>query len=151
MGAPPPVAGAPLLTDAPLDLLQKIVVLKGVPLLAGASIDELARLAGEVTEARGEPGRALYRAGEPADAFHVLLRGRVAGHGPRTAIGALDVIAQDSRAREALVEEPAHFLRVPAEAYFDLLEDHFDIVGWTIRDLGGRIRRLAGARRAAHA
>jgi CRP-like cAMP-binding protein len=136
-----PPSGAPWgMASGPLDLIQRIVVLKSVPILKAASIEELVRLAPEVLEMSILPGDALFRAGDAASAFHVVLRGRVAGYGPRTSIGMLEALAQDVHPTGALVEEPTQALRVPSEPFFDLLEDHFHLVRAAIRDLGGRIR-----------
>jgi CRP/FNR family cyclic AMP-dependent transcriptional regulator len=53
-------------------------LLAGVALLAGASDDDLDRVAGWTEEAWFASGDHLLRAGEPADRLHVIVEGRVA-------------------------------------------------------------------------
>ncbi len=105
---------------APLTLLDKIMLLKHLPLLAGAPVTALARLAADAAEHSWDAGQPLYRAGEPAEAFYLCRRSRLA-------LGALDVLAQGGYARTLAGNGPARLLRVPGDALFDLLEDHADI------------------------
>jgi signal transduction histidine kinase len=51
--------------------------LREVPILAGLGDDELARLASVGSERRLAPGDVLFRQGEPAVAFHVVLEGEL--------------------------------------------------------------------------
>lgn len=53
-------------------------LLAGVALFAGASEDDLDRVAAWTEEARFTAGDVLLRAGEPADRLYVLVEGRVA-------------------------------------------------------------------------
>ncbi len=51
--------------------------LREVPILAGLGDDELARIASVGSERRLAPGDVLFRQGEPAVAFHVVLEGEL--------------------------------------------------------------------------
>jgi CRP-like cAMP-binding protein len=124
------------------DLIDKIVFMKSVPLLAGASVDELARLGKEVIETECDPGEVLFHEGEPAEAFFLVMRGKVGEQRSRGTVAALDVLRQASYRKTAVVAERARLLRVPRDRFFDLLEDHFDMTAWIARDLSAVARVL---------
>ena len=56
---------------------ESVNMLAEIPLFAGLSRRHLGRVAKIATSRRFAPGGALVRAGEPADAFYVILDGRV--------------------------------------------------------------------------
>ncbi len=141
--APAPFASA---RGGPIDLIDKIVLMKSVRLLAGASVDELARLGREVTECEYAAGDDVCRAGDRADAFWLVVRGRLGGRGPRASVGALDVLRQGIYATTVRAAEPSRALRVPAERFFDLLEDHFAMTSRIVADLSAAARRLTLAK-----
>lgn len=124
----------------PLELIEKIVFMKSVPLLSGASVDELARLGKEVTEVAYGPGAVVARAGERADSFYLVLGGRLGARGPRSTVAMLDVLQQGAFSQTLATEEATRVLRVPAEPFFDLLEDHFDMAIAIARRLSAAMR-----------
>lgn len=133
--------GAPFVgRSQPLELIEKIVFMKSVPLLAGASVDELARLGKEVVEVSYAPGAMVARSGERADAFYLVLAGRLGTRGPRSTAAMLDVLQQGLFAQSLVATEPTRVLRVPAEGFFDLLEDHFDMAIAVARRLSAAMR-----------
>lgn len=75
-------------------------VLAGLPLLAGATDEDLDRVAAWSAPSTFAAGELLMRRGDPADLLHVVLEGRVAlsvhapGHGDLTVetLGAGDVV-----------------------------------------------------------
>ncbi len=135
-----PDGGAPFGGGAPAELIDKSVFMKSVPLLAGASIDELARLGREVTEENYAAGARVFAAGQRAEAFFLVLRGRPGAFGPRTSVGALDVLGQAAHAETVVATQPSRVLRVPGERFFDLLEDHFDLTARIARQLSAAAR-----------
>ncbi len=138
--------GAPFTGRAqPIELIDKIVFMKSVPLLSGASVEELARLGGEVAEVVYEPGAVVARGGERADAFYVVLRGRLGTRGPRATVGVLDVLQQGAFTQTVVAMEPTRVLRVPGERFFDLLEDHFDMAIAIARRLSAAMRASLAA------
>jgi CRP-like cAMP-binding protein len=137
------IDGDPCSGDGPLTLLERVVFLKSVPLLQGASVEQLARLAREADEVRFDAGEAVHKAGSFAAGFWVVLAGRLGAHGPRTSIGLIDVLAQRHYRETAIAHEPSYALRVPADSFFDLVEDHFDLLLRVSRDLGAMVRRLS--------
>jgi CRP-like cAMP-binding protein len=133
--------GPPFLDDVrPIQLIEKIVFMKSVRLLAGASAEELSRIGRESDAVSFRSGEEVFRAGDPADAFYLMLQGRLAQHGPRSSVGAIDVLGQGRYAHSVRAEEASYCLRVPAERFFDLLEDHFDLASLIARDLSECVR-----------
>jgi CRP-like cAMP-binding protein len=131
------VEGAPFVgVGRSLDLAEKIVFMRSVGLLHEASVDDLARLGKEVAEVAYATGDEVHRAGEPAAAFYLVLHGRLGARGPRTCVGALDVLLQETYSSTVVATEPSRVLRVPAERFFDLLEDHMDMTWHVVSDLG---------------
>jgi CRP-like cAMP-binding protein len=135
------VEGPPFLDDVrPIELIDKIVFMKSVRLLAGASAEELSCIGRDADAVAFDSGEEVFRAGDHADAFYLTLQGRLAQHGPRTSVGAIDVLGQGRYAQSVIAVEPSYCLRVPAEQFFDLLEDHFDLASLIARDLSGCVR-----------
>ena len=123
-------------------LLDKIILLKRVGLFAGGSIESLARLAEVATEVSVDPGEVLWSSGDLVENIDVVLRGRLGASGPRTAMGALELLGELPCAKPLVAGEETQLLRIPGEAFFDVLEDHFDLTLQIARDLsraGGRL------------
>jgi hypothetical protein len=57
--------------------LEKILLLEGVDIFAGCSVDDLSALASIAHERRFEPGEAPYREGEAGDTLYVIVEGSV--------------------------------------------------------------------------
>ena len=119
--------------------------MKGIPLFGGASVDEVARLGKEVAEVAYAPGDVVARAGERADAFHLVIAGRLGTRGPRAGVAVLDVLQQGAFTETVAAAAPTRALRVPAERFFDLLEDHFDLAMAVARRLTGALRASLAA------
>jgi ATP/ADP translocase/HEAT repeat protein/CRP-like cAMP-binding protein len=66
----------------PLPAVELASRLRGVPLFAFVSVDELFRIAALGRQVRYEPGRALYEAGRAVDSIQILLDGRVSAARP---------------------------------------------------------------------
>ncbi len=99
-------------------------------------------VAGLAHEVSFEPREALYRAGEPADSFFALSTGDVElsaeGVPPRVVgrplgLGLLDVLADRPRTFTATAMTPLRAMKVTADDYLDLLEEHFELVMTTMR------------------
>ena len=101
-------------------------------------------VAGLATEVTFEPGEALYRAGDRSDCFHALVSGAVelatGAVPPRVVedpfgLGLLDVLADRPRALTATAVTRVRAMRVRADDYLDLLEEHFELVMSTMRGI----------------
>jgi CRP-like cAMP-binding protein len=109
-------------------LVHTVSYLHGQPLLGEQSVEELTRLVLESREQRATAGEVLFHAGQAPETLWLLLRGRVSGAATPWEPGFLDALAAQPYGETCVVSEPTLLLRVPVEAFFDLLEDHFDML-----------------------
>lgn len=144
--------------DGPLDLVERILFLRGLSVLGGASLDGVAALAASAGEVRREPGEALFRPGEPSASFYVVLSGSVvlrpAGGGARRVeahrgetVGELECVADLPRSFEARADAVVVALELGRDPMLDAWEDHVTLGIEHLRRLGGL---LSGATPRAH-
>ncbi|HEU4404228.1 MAG TPA: cyclic nucleotide-binding domain-containing protein [Polyangiaceae bacterium] len=139
--APPPPAGGgagTLRPGAALDDVERALALRAVPALSRASVQalmDLARLASDLSVA---PGALVFGGGRQRHLF-VVARGLVrtrrpgappfeADFGPGTIVGGLGALGGHEERLEARAVEPSVLVSFEREDYFDLMEDHFDMV-----------------------
>jgi CRP-like cAMP-binding protein len=117
-----------------LDLVDRIKLLQASELFAHARVTSLGELACQFEEFHAPPGAALWREGDPADWFLVLLDGRVDNLAmndlsfsstPGAVCGVFEALATAPRRHDAVVAMPVTGLRLSAEDFFDALEDDF--------------------------
>lgn len=124
-------------------------MLRGAPLLSEVSTEVLADLAALSAVERHDAGAVLHSAGEPADAFYLVIEGEVRGLrdeaeafriGPGGEIGALAVL--DERPHTFTVETAIDslVLRIGAEDFLYLLEQHPRLARGVIRYLAREVR-----------
>ncbi len=123
--------------ERPLDLVQRLVVLRRGGPFQNASLNPLTELAERAVELRLEPGTVLWREGEPSDYGVNIVHGIVACSGdggkrrfrmgPGSVLGTLETMGQLPRSYDAVAETQLVALRGNVENLFDLLEDNFDL------------------------
>jgi CRP-like cAMP-binding protein len=121
----------------PLDLVERIFVLRQSLPFASTSVDALAGLARRVEELRLAAGERLWTQDHRADSMLVLVCGSVEGvvdggrqrfrFGSRASIGGVDALAGAPRWYTATALEPVVALKINIEELMDLFEDHFDL------------------------
>jgi CRP-like cAMP-binding protein len=130
-------------------IVDKARMLRGVPLLSEVSTEVLADLAALSTVERHAAGSVLYSAGEPAEAFYLVIEGAVSAQpeqggpfqvGAGGEVGALAVL--DERPRELTVSttDDSLLMRIGAEDFLYLLEQHPRLARGVIRYLARRVR-----------
>jgi len=94
------------------------------------------RLTSILDEEQFSPGDRIYAAGDPPDDFYFAREGRVEirrpGEPPKIvetprAFGMLDVLVERPRSHSAYAAGPLQLMRVRADAWFELLEDSFEL------------------------
>lgn len=132
-----------------LSIVDKARHLRRVPILSEASTDALADLAALTTVEEPSEGKTLFEAGSPADAFYFIVDGAVSNlregaeivsAGPGEAVGVLAVLDGRSRAVTARTDEPSVLLRIGAEDFRELLEQHHTLAKGVIRHLASEVR-----------
>jgi CRP-like cAMP-binding protein len=142
-GPPPPPTG-PLAPDGsapppgPLDAVARALALRAVPVLSRASVHALMDLARLASDVPLGPGPLPPEAGRPGH-LYVVARGAVRAarpggppfevhYGPGALLGGLGALAGLGAPEGARSLEAGLLVAFEREDYFDLMEDHFDMV-----------------------
>ncbi len=154
--APPPPASS---TGAGLDdLVERILLLRRRPPFEACSINALAELSQRLEEVRFPAGTVVWRRGDRPERQMFVASGRLrcepaapggAFHlGPGQPIGTLELLGDQPRWFDLVVEEPVTALAGRAEQLLDLLEDNVDmglaLLAHLMRLLVGLEERVAG-------
>lgn len=118
-----------------LDLIERILLLRRVPMFAAASLVGLGQLSRRVRELRLEAGVHMWELGEYAGSSALLVcgsvecrfEGGVRRRGAGDAIGLVDLLAKELRSYAAVTVEPVVALVVDRDALLDMFEDHTEI------------------------
>lgn len=158
-------AAAPMATaypSGPLGLVDRVLLLRGVPLLARGEVQALLDLAAHAAEIELEPGAELAGPGAPNDAMFVTVSGNVTARTsatiPEEAFGP-GMLVFGSRAAtskdlgfEARASTKSRVLRIVREDYFDAMEEHFGLARSSLKALASEREILsneAALKRAA--
>jgi CRP-like cAMP-binding protein len=124
-------------SDGPAGVLGRLALLTALPMARGAGVQALSDLAAASTERDLEAGEPLLGAGEARDHFLVVASGAIEARRAQGDVTRLyracDVVCgpaaftEDAREWDAHATTPARVISVPLEAWFDLMEDHFDL------------------------
>ena len=119
-----------------LDLVERLLLLRGNAPFRRGSVNALAEMARHQVELRLPAGAVLWRPGEPADHMLVVIAGAVACRtedgiefavGSRQGLGALDALSGHRRWYRATVTHDLVALRSNVEGMLDVLEDNVDL------------------------
>jgi CRP-like cAMP-binding protein len=132
-----PGATCTLPDDGPLNLVDRLLFLRGVPLLAAAGVQALADLARACDEVRFEAGEIILPRGVARDHLQLVVSGMVeversdptlrARFGPGDCVGGLIAIGDARLEWEARALEPTRALSLPVELWADEMDDHFEL------------------------
>lgn len=143
----------------PLDSVQKLMVLRSSEAFAAAPVQALVSLARATEELRFEAGEVLFEPGSSVEGMDVIIDGqlRVEGDAPpfqsvvgpgQLGLGVTSISTSPHPYRGTAVTELA-ILRLPHEAFFDTMEEHFALVRawWTYMGRENYRSRLEMGRR----
>jgi CRP-like cAMP-binding protein len=126
----------PELPERPLDLLERIWIMRGYTGFKKTNLNALASLCQQCEEVRFEPGTRLWSAGDPSPYVFLLVRGTIAcvtaggirfRFGPNTGVGGVDAVAEKPRWYSATAETKVLGLRGTTDRFIDLLENDFSL------------------------
>ncbi len=147
---PPLVLSAP---DDELGLVDRVLVLRGVPLFAGGEVQALLDLAAHAAEVDMEEGDLLVLRGDPSDAMFVIVNGEVTAatspktpeerFGPGTLVFGSRAATSRGLGFEARAATRTRILRIVREDYFDVMEEHFGLARSSMKALAGERETLA--------
>ncbi|HEV8325368.1 MAG TPA: Npt1/Npt2 family nucleotide transporter [Myxococcota bacterium] len=132
-----------------LPLVERIYFLRGVPLFAELSGEDLRQVAEIVEEVEFEAGDLIFRKGDPGEALYLIVRGRVvardreyeiAQFGPKEFFGDLAVLDHEPRSTDVACTEDAQLLRIAAADLEELMERRPEIANGIIKVLARRLR-----------
>ncbi|MHB1843827.1 MAG: cyclic nucleotide-binding domain-containing protein [Deltaproteobacteria bacterium] len=139
--------------------LEKILLLEGVDIFAGSSVDDLAALAAIAHERRFAAGQPIYREGEPGETLYVIVDGRVrilkAGRevlvlGAREAFGSVSLMDGAPRPADAVAGTAVRCLAIARGDFLDLVADRPELLKGVFAEVTGQLRKMlevaAGAR-----
>ena len=138
-------------TEKNLTIIEKVIFLKSVDIFEHATVEQLGRIAGLTEEVHFEPGETIFKEGEPADAFYLLLTGRVSlekNGSPfremqeKEAFGSLEVLDFNPRAATAKAVDDVRALKLNGQEFHDLLSLDIEMVQAVFRMLCGIVRRI---------
>ncbi len=129
--------------------LEKMLLLEGVDIFAGCSVDDLSALAAIAVERRFAPGEVVYREGEPGDALYVIVEGSVridkGGRevltvGARETIGFVSLMDGAPRPADAVAASPLRCLVLGRGDFLDLVADRPELLKGVFSGLSGHLR-----------
>jgi CRP-like cAMP-binding protein len=131
---PEPPAGLP--EHGGLDLVDRLLLLRRMPVFERSSITALAELARTMANVRFEAGTLLWQEGEPSQGILMVTSGRVQARGsgevgfeagPGFPLGGLEALAQTPRWYSARALSPVVALQGQTDVLVDLFEDNFEM------------------------
>ena len=141
---------------AQLTVIEKMMLIRQVPIFADLDPDDLEELALIVEERRVEPGRDLFKEGDPGDAVYLIVKGAVtvftggtAGRperilselGAGACIGEMAVLDAAPRSATVRATERTRTLRVPGEGFKRVMVERPEMSQAIMAEL---VRRMRG-------
>lgn len=118
------------------DLVDRLLLLRRMPVFERTSVTALAELARAMANVRYEAGTWLWHEGEPSERLALVTSGRVEASGtggvsftagPGFPLGGLEAVAQAPRWFDARALTPVVALQAPTDVLVDLFEDNFEM------------------------
>lgn len=137
------------LTDPMLSVLDKVLVLRDVPLFRGLSGEDLYPVAEIASVEAIDAGATVVRQGDPSDDLYVVLEGDLAVEKDGKEVGALDkgktfgelgVLDGEPRAATVAARSGCKLLRIPRSELEALLDESPELAKGIIRTLLGYVR-----------
>jgi CRP-like cAMP-binding protein len=142
---------------ASLTAIEKMMLIRQVPMLAELGADDLEELADVVDERRFETGKDLFREGDAGDAVYLIVKGKVrvfvgggdTGRpermlnelGPGACIGEMAVLDTSPRSATVRALERTRALRVPGEGFKRVMAERPEMSQAIVAEL---VRRMRG-------
>lgn len=133
-------------------LMEKVILLKAVPLFAELSGETLYPIAEIADDVQVPMGTVIFEQGDVGNYLYVVVSGAVeiqragqvvSSSGPREAFGEMAVLDDRPRSATAVALEDTQLLRIAGEPFGDLLDQHPEISRGIIRVLLSYVRGAA--------
>lgn len=148
----PMVFPAHLARARELGLVERMLIIRRFDLFGPGALTGLTEVAQHFVEETHEPGHVLYRAGDHADMFYLILSGTLRLDWPdgpeEVGVGSpfsnIETLGALPRGATATAKERVRLLRVPFETLVDVFEDHTEMMLAIIAQLGRAVIRFTG-------
>ncbi len=142
---------------ASLTTIEKMMLIRQVPIFADLTADDLEELATVVEERRVDPGKDVFREGDPGDAVYLIVKGSVVvftgGDGTRpervlselgagACIGEMAVLDASPRSATVRALERTRTLRVPGEGFKRVMSERPEMSQAIVAELVKRMRGM---------
>ncbi len=142
---------------ASLTTIEKMMLIRQVPIFADLTADDLEELASVVEERRVDPGKEVFREGDPGDAVYLIVKGSVVvftgGDGTRpervlselgagACIGEMAVLDASPRSATVRALERTRTLRVPGEGFKRVMSERPEMSQAIVAELVKRMRGM---------
>lgn len=134
-----------ILPDRPLDLVERIVLIRRAPIMKDVGLETIANIASYMTEKQYEAGSQLWKTGDAAEGLVIVLSGRIRCSLPDRGthffaesgypMGNIESLALKPRWYDAIAETPTTVLEGESTYFLDALEDHFDMAMTFLRSM----------------
>jgi HEAT repeat protein len=142
---------------ASLTTIEKMMLIRQVPIFGELAADDLEELATIVEERRLDAGKDLFREGDPGDAVYVIVKGSVSVFtggedgrprrvlselGPGACIGEMAVLDAAPRSATVRAVDRARALRIPGEGFKRVMSERPEISQAIVAELVHRMRGM---------
>ncbi|MFT3699547.1 MAG: cyclic nucleotide-binding domain-containing protein [Kofleriaceae bacterium] len=136
---------------ASLTRIEKMMLIRQVPIFTKLDAEDLEELAGLVEEYRIEAGQTLFEQGDVGDAVYLIVKGRLRVYvgevtinesGAGSVIGEMAVLDSAPRSATVTALERTRALRVPGEGFKRLLSERPEMSEAIVAELVHRMRGL---------
>jgi hypothetical protein len=143
---------------ASLTVIEKMMLIRQVPIFAELDADDLEELAAVVEERRIEPGKTLFAEGDVGDAVYLIIKGQVTVFtggpgtdrpervlselGPGACIGEMAVLDAAPRSATVRALQRTRTLRVPGEGFKRVMSERPEMSEAIVAELVKRMRGL---------
>jgi hypothetical protein len=131
--------------------IEKVILLKGVPMFSATSEEILADVATRLEEVVLEPGALVFSKGDPGDSMYIVASGKVRVFdgdktinfiGEREIFGELALLDPEPRSASVEAGEESRLFRLDRDTLFDLMTDNVGVVSGIMQVLCRRLRRM---------
>ena len=131
--------------------LEKVLLLEGVDIFAGCSVDDLTALAQIAGERNFAHGEYIYSEGDPGETLFVLVEGSVRilkrgtlvlRLGPREAFGSVSLLDGAPRPADAVAEAAVRALAIDRGDFLDLVSDRPELLKGVFNVVTGQLRMM---------
>jgi Cyclic nucleotide-binding domain/HEAT repeats len=142
---------------AQITTIEKMMLIRQVPIFADLKPEDLEELAAVVEERRIDPGKDVFREGDPGDAVYLIVKGSVrvftggdggrpervlSELGPGACIGEMAVLDASPRSATVRAIERTRTLRVPGEGFKRVMSERPEMSQAIVAELVKRMRGM---------